>query len=89
LPVETGYYVATFDLSYSGSGIGELSCIGPDKQIIAYFQAEFSQLQHHSCSTIPFATSSGGTVTCEVRSLSETGEIAIAGSSMRELRLTR
>jgi len=85
--VDPGPGVISYNLSYSGSGIGSLNCVGPHDTLIAYFEAEFGHLSHHSCSAIPFLLPSGGELSCEVRTVSGNGEISIVGSSVRRLRL--
>lgn len=88
-PVDAGPGVISYQLSHSGSGVGSLNCVGPDGKMITYFQAEFDHLAHHSCSAIPFCTPGGGNLSCEVRTVSGDGEIAVVGSSVRRLRLVQ
>ena len=87
--VDAGPGVISYQLSYSGSGVGSLNCVGPDGKLIAYFQAEFSHLSHHSCSAIPFCTPTGGQLSCAVQTVSGDGEILIVGSSVKRLQLVK
>lgn len=87
--VDAGPGVISYDLSFSGSGIGALNCVGPEGKLVAYFEAEFSHLRHHSCSAIPFSTPTGGQLSCEVRTVRGDGEISIVGSTVRRLQLVK
>lgn len=84
IEVEEGFSVAEFEIRYSGEGVGALTCTGPDGETLAYFQASFRQLQHHSCSAIPFE-SRAGTVTARVSCVQGEGSIEIAQCRLSRL----